>query len=263
MSSTNRLPVVFIGHGNPMNALAATPFTHALADLGVRIPRPKAILCVSAHWWTESTWITAMEQPRTIHDFDGFPQDLFDIQYPAPGSPELALSIQESIAMPRLHPDRDMWGLDHGTWSVLRHMYPQADVPVLQLSLNCRMSMDQHVELGQKLKQWRDQGVLIVGSGNIVHNLRQIAWERDAPPYPWAVDFDAWVKNRIEARDVTAIIKDVHATEAGRVSVPTWDHWLPLLYVLGAANDTDRLEWTYEGIENASISMRTFCFWDE
>lgn len=165
--------------------------------------------------------------------------------------------------MPRLHPDRDMWGLDHGTWSVLRHMYPQADVPVLQLSLNCRMSMDQHVELGQKLKQWRDQGVLIVGSGNIVHNLRQIAWERDAPPYPWAVDFDAWVKNRIEARDVTAIIKDVHATEAGRVSVPTWDHWLPLLYVLGAANDTDRLEWTYEGIENASISMRTFCFWDE
>lgn len=255
-STTDRMPVIFIGHGNPMNALRDTPFTRKLGELGKRLPRPKAILCVSAHWMTEGTWVTHMGRPRTIHDFYGFPQELFDVQYPAPGDPGTAERISKESSDPSIHPDNELWGLDHGTWSVLRHMYPAADVPVVQLSLNLIQGPEFHFALGEKLKYMRREGILIVGSGNIVHNLRRINFADDARPYDWAIEFDAWVKQRLQDGNCKAIVEDARDTEAGRLSIPTPEHWYPLLYTLGAADDGEQLRFEYEGIENASISMR-------
>lgn len=255
-STTDRMPVVFIGHGNPMNAVRDTPFTRELGELGKRLPRPKAVLCVSAHWMTEGTWVTHMGRPKTIHDFYGFPQELFDIQYPAPGDPTTAERISKESSHPSIHPDNELWGLDHGTWSVLRHMYPAADVPVLQLSLNLIQGPEFHFALGEKLKYLRREGILIIGSGNIVHNLRRVNFADNARPFDWAIEFDAWVKQRLQEGNYKAIVEDARDTEAGRLSIPTADHWYPLLYTLGAADDDEPLRFEYEGIENASISMR-------
>jgi 4,5-DOPA dioxygenase extradiol len=250
------MPVLFIGHGNPMNAIRDTPFTRRLKELGERLPRPKAVLCISAHWMTEGRWVTHMQRPRTIHDFYGFPQELFDVRYPAPGDPGLAERISREASNPTIVLDDEIWGLDHGAWSVLMHLYPAADVPVLQLSLDMTEPAAFHFALGEKLKYLRSEGVLIVGSGNIVHNLRRINFADDAPPFDWAVEFDAWVKKRIENGDYRAIVYEARSTEAGRLSIPTLDHWYPLLYTLGAADDGEALRFEYEGIENASISMR-------
>jgi 4,5-DOPA dioxygenase extradiol len=255
-SSAEKMPVLFIGHGNPMNAVRDTPFTRKLHELGKRLPRPKAVLCVSAHWMTEGTWITHMSNPKTIHDFYGFPQELFDIKYPAPGDPVTAERISRESSNPSIHPDNEIWGLDHGTWSVLRHMYPMADVPVLQLSLNMIQGPEFHFALGEKLKHLRREGILIVGSGNIVHNLRRINFADDARPFDWAIEFDAWVKERVQNRDNNAIVHGATKSTAGKLSIPTPDHWYPFLYSLGAADETDALRFEYEGIENASISMR-------
>ncbi len=260
MASPNRMPIVFIGHGNPMNALAKNSFTEVLEELARKIVKPRAILCVSAHWMSEGTWVTHMPEPKTIHDFYGFPKELFEIQYPAPGSPELARRIQSDIAPPRISLDDELWGLDHGTWSVLRHMYPDADVPVLQLSIYMERPSDYHFELGKRLRPLRDQGVLIVGSGNIVHNLRLMDWKEGVAPFDWATEFDEWVKGRIVARDFSAIVENATSTEAGKLSIPSPDHWYPLLYILGAAESNDELRFEYEGIENGSISMRTLSF---
>jgi 4,5-DOPA dioxygenase extradiol len=253
---TERMPVVFIGHGNPMNALRDTPFTRSLQKLGTELPRPKSILCVSAHWMTEGTFVTRMAKPKTIHDFYGFPDELFAVQYPAPGSPKTADHICAEATDPKIHPDNDGWGIDHGTWSVLKHMYPKADIPVLQLSLYMARPPEYHFALGQHLKKLRDEGVLIVGSGNIVHNLRRIDFDDNAAPFDWAVEFDNWVKQKLENRDYAAITRDATQSAAGKMSIPTWDHWYPLLYTLGAAEEKDQLKFEYEGIENASISMR-------
>jgi 4,5-DOPA dioxygenase extradiol len=255
-SSADKMPVLFIGHGNPMNAIRDTPFTRTLHELGKRLPRPKAVLCISAHWMTEGTWITHMSNPKTIHDFYGFPQELFDIQYLAPGDPATAERISRDSSDPSIHPDNEIWGLDHGTWSVLRHMYPAADVPVLQLSLNIIQGPEFHFALGEKLKHLRREGILIVGSGNIVHNLRRINFTDDARPFDWAVEFDAWVKERLQNRDYNAIVHDATQSTAGKLSIPTPDHWYPFLYTLGAADEPDVLRFEHEGIENASISMR-------
>jgi len=257
---STRAPVLFLGHGSPMNALENNAFTRRLADMRELYPNPRAILCVSAHWMTEGTWVTHMAKPKTIHDFYGFPQALFDIQYPAPGSPEIAEHIARTIAAPMIHPDDEMWGLDHGTWSVLRHMFPDAKTPVVQLSLYMAKPAEYHFHLGEQLRALRDQGVLIVGSGNIVHNLRLLQWEPDAKPYSWAEEFDQWVKTKLETRDFKSIVNDARSTQAGQMSVPTLDHWLPLLYVLGASDVTDRLTFEYEEIQNASISMRCLSF---
>lgn len=256
----DRMPVLFIGHGNPMNALADNPFSRALAGLGKTLPKPRAVLCVSAHWMTEGSWVTHMENPRTIHDFYGFPKELFEVQYPAPGDPTIAERIRAEVSDPKIQPDDELWGLDHGTWSVLRHMYPAADVPVLQLSLNIAHPAPYHYELGMKLRGLREQGILILGSGNIVHNLRRIRWEPDAPAYDWAVEFDAWVKERLEAGDHASLVEKALDSEAGRLSIPTPDHWYPFLYALGASDKNDRLRFEYEGIENGSISMRCLSF---
>ena len=260
--SAPRMPVLFIGHGNPMNAIRETPFTRALADLGKGLPRPKAILCVSAHWMTRGTWVTHMQHPKTIHDFFGFPPELFAVEYPAPGDPETAERIVHDSAGardssdPTIQPDDNTWGLDHGTWSVLKHMYPAADVPVIQLSLDMTQGPEFHFALGAKLKTLREAGVLILGSGNIVHNLRRVNFSDDAPPYDWAIEFDEWVKRRLLDRDFRSITRDATQSAAGQLSIPTPDHWYPLLYTLGAAGADEELHFEYEGIENASISMR-------
>lgn len=255
-----RLPVLFLGHGSPMNAIAENNFTRALGALGKRIPRPEAILCVSAHWMTEGSWITHMDHPKTIHDFYGFPQPLFDVQYPAPGRPDIAEAIQQEILSPKLNLDHEMWGLDHGTWSVLKHMYPAADIPVMQLSIYMEQPAEYHFKLGQALRTLRDKGILIVSSGNIVHNLRRIRWEEDAKPYDWALEFDSWVKDKLISRDFTALQKDALKSEAGRLSVPTPDHWYPFLYTIGASDANDEMKFEYEEMQNASISMRCVSF---
>lgn len=255
---TERMPVLFIGHGSPMNAIEINNYTKTLNALGKNLPKPKAILMVSAHWMTEGTYITEMQNPKTIHDFYGFPQKLFDVQYPAPGSPEIAKLVQETVLVPKVHGDKEMWGLDHGTWSVLRHMYPDADIPVMQLSIYMAQPPEYHVKLGQQLSKLRDQGVLILGSGNLVHNLRQIKWEPNAQPFDWAVEFDNWLKEKLVDRDFKAVQNDFHKTKAGQLSVPTLDHYLPLHYILGAADSRDELKFEYEEMQNGSISMRSF-----
>lgn len=254
------LPVLFVGHGSPMNAIADNAFTRTLNSLGHKMERPEAILCISAHWMTEGTWITHMDKPKTIHDFYGFPQALFDIQYPAAGRPDIAAAIQKEIATPHIHLDHEAWGLDHGTWSVLKHMYPNADVPVMQLSLNMHQPPEYHVKLGQELAKLREKGVLILGSGNIVHNLRKIKWENNATPYEWALEFDQWFKQKLIGRDFKALQDDFLKAEAGKLSVPTMDHYYPLLYILGASSPKDELNFEYEELQNGSISMQSFSF---
>ncbi len=254
----DRLPVIFVGHGNPMHAILESNFSRGLTALASRIERPKAILCISAHWMTEGTWVTHMPKPKTIHDFYGFPKPLFDVQYPAPGSPTIAEQISQLIKYPRIQLDDDTWGFDHGTWAILRHMYPDADIPVLQMSLDMNATSDQHFKLGQELRRLREEGVLIVGSGNVVHNLRQFKPEVNATPYPWALEFDEWLKQQLVSRNYDSIINDSMTMRSGQLSSPTPDHWYPLFYVLGASDDRDSLKFEYEGIEHASISMRTF-----
>ena len=255
-----RMPVLFLGHGSPMNAIETNDFTEMLARLGKDIPKPRAILCVSAHWMSEGTWITHMPRPKTIHDFYGFPKPLFDVQYPAKGDVELADQITATIKSPKINADDEQWGYDHGSWSVLRHMYPEADVPLLQLSLYLEQPGPYHLQLGEQLRAFRDQGVLIVGSGNIVHNLRAINWERLSKPHYWAVEFDDWCKEKISKRDFEALAKDVQSFNAGRLSVPSWEHYYPLLYVLGASFEEETAHYEYEGIQNASISMRCLSY---
>lgn len=254
------MPTVFVGHGSPMNALADNKYTHTLKKWAEQNQQPKSILCISAHWQTTGTQVTSSFQPRTIHDFYGFPEELFKVQYPAPGDPPLAFQIAEMIQQPHIALDNGEWGFDHGTWSVLKHMYPKADIPVLQMSLDVNKNPQQHFELGQKLSFLRDRGVLIIGSGNIVHNLRQIKWQADAAAFGWAQDFDNWYKGHLKTMNFIPLIEDFQSTEAGRLSVPTTEHYLPSLYILGASRPTDQSNLVYEEMQNASISMTSFSF---
>jgi 4,5-DOPA dioxygenase extradiol len=256
--NSERMPVFFIGHGSPMNAIDVNPYTKNLNVLGEKIPRPRAILVVSAHWMTEGSWVTEMPNPKTIHDFYGFPQALFDVQYPAPGSPETAQLIRETVQNPKVHGDMEMWGLDHGTWSVLRHLYPKADIPVLQLSLYMEQGPEYHFKLGQELSKLRDKGILILGSGNLVHNLRTIRWEPNAKPFDWALEYDEWLKTKLSEKDFASVLYQFHQTQAGKLSIPTMEHYYPLHYVLGAADPKDELRFEYEEMQNGSISMRSF-----
>jgi 4,5-DOPA dioxygenase extradiol len=259
-SRLQRAPVFFIGHGSPMNALENKSYTERLGQMREIYPNPKAILCVSAHWLTTGTWVTGMAKPKTIHDFYGFPQELFDVQYPAPGSPELAQAVVSAISEPKIQVDVSEWGLDHGTWSVLRHMFPDAKTPVVQLSVAIAMPPDYHYKLGQQLKQLREQGVLIIASGNIVHNLRKISWEADAKAHDWAIEFDERVKSLLIERNASGLLSEFQTTPAGKLSVPTPDHYYPLLYIVGAADEQDKLHFDYEGMQNAAISMRSFSY---
>lgn len=252
-----KMPTLFVGHGSPMNAISENPFTQTLGNIGEKYPRPNAVLCISAHWMTRGTWITQIERPKTIHDFGGFPKELFEVQYPASGSPKLAEQIHKDL--PSIHLDNE-WGLDHGTWAILRKMYPLADIPVVQLSLDMTQGPGYHIKLGEELSKLRESGVLILGSGNIVHNLRRLKWEDNATPYDWAIEFNEWTKNKIIKRDLLSLQKDILNSEAGKLSIPTMDHYYPFLYVLGASSKTDEIHFEYEEIQNGSISMLTVRF---
>jgi len=232
-SPHTRMPAVFVGHGSPMNALEHNAWTEAWADLGRAVPRPRAILMISAHWYIATTAATAMERPRTIHDFAGFPQALFDVQYPAPGAPALAARLAEVLAPVHVLPDHDSWGLDHGAWSVLAHLFPDADVPVVQLSLDAGKSAAEHVALGAALAPLRDEGVLVVASGNVVHNLGLLDWGAPHAATDWNVDFDAAAR-ALMADDPGAIHR-LTGHPAYRLAAPSPDHLIPLYYVAGLA----------------------------
>jgi 4,5-DOPA dioxygenase extradiol len=256
MTNTARMPAVFFGHGSPMNTLEHNRYTDAWRRIGASLPKPKAILCVSAHWMTRGTAVTAMDKPRTIHDFGGFPQALYEVQYPAPGDPALAARVREWLAPVDVQLDRS-WGLDHGTWSVLAHVFPAADVPVVQLSLDATLPPSAHYELATRLAHLRDEGVLIVGSGNVVHNLGRMQWAEDATPYDWATRFNEQVRDWLLARNHQALINFNALGDHARLSVPTPEHYLPLLYVIAQQDDADKVSLPVDGIEYGSIGMLT------
>lgn len=254
VGSAQRMPAVFIGHGSPMNTLEQNRYTEAWRRLGESVPRPKAILAISAHWYTRGTAVTAMARPRTIHDFGGFPKELYAVQYPAPGDPALAARVQELLAPAEIRLD-NAWGLDHGTWSVLAHVFPAADIPVVQLSLDATLTLGLHYELAARLAPLRDKGVLIVGSGNVVHNLARLQWADDAPPYDWAVRFNDKVRGLLTARDHASLINVEALGNDARLSVPTPDHYLRLLYVIAQQDRDEAVSFPVDGIEYGSIGM--------
>jgi 4,5-DOPA dioxygenase extradiol len=257
MTQMPRMPALFIGHGSPMNTLETNGYTEAWSAFGRILPRPKAILTISAHWYFGATAITAMSKPRTIHDFYGFPQALFDFQYPAPGAQDLAKEIVELVKPEWVGLDRDQWGLDHGTWSVLAHLYPEADIPVLQLSINALRPLDYHLALATRLASLRDQGVLILASGNIVHNLRQLKWDAPDFGYDWAERFDAAVIEQL-IQSPGDILR-VAAHRDYDLAVPTPDHFIPLLYLAGlAAEEGVSAEPLVRGCAMGGISMTSF-----
>lgn len=253
--NTSRMPALFLGHGSPMNVLEENSHTLAWRALGKAIPSPKAILAISAHWYTRGTAVTAMGKPRTIHDFGGFPQALFDTQYPAPGSPELAEQIQQLLKPAEVMADTREWGLDHGAWGVLIKMYPDADIPVVQLSVDGTQPAAYHYELGRKLAVLREQGVLIVASGNVVHNLRMVNWKGEASPYPWAESFEQYVRDNLDYQGDNHPLVHFMDHEGAALSNPTPEHFLPLLYILGTWDGKEAISLPTEGIEMGSLSM--------
>lgn len=252
-ASSGRMPVLFVGHGSPMNAIEDNEFNRAWAEMGRALPRPQAILCISAHWQTRGAHVTAMAAPQTIHDFYGFPDELYRQKYPAPGSPELARLVQETVSVP-VGLDQ-AWGLDHGAWSVLLRMFPGADIPVVQLSLDATQPPAQHYALGRALRPLRDRGVMILGSGNIVHNLRLMCWEDRA--YDWATEFDVTAAQLILAGDHAALADYGKLGRAAALSIPTDEHYLPLLYALGAGEDGEPIHFFADRVTYCSISMRS------
>ena len=251
-----RMPAMFIGHGSPMNTLELNDFTDLWQTLGEKLPRPTALLVISAHWFIGATAVTAMPRPRTIHDFYGFPQELFEFEYPAPGAPELAAEVAEVVKPLWVGLDRDQWGLDHGTWSVLTHLYPDADVPVVQLSINALKPPEYHVELGAKLAPFRDQGVMIVASGNVVHNLGRIEWQQPDAAFDWAERFDDAVIRQMADAPGDILKVTEHADYAS--AVPTPDHFIPLLYLAGLAADEGKADPLIQGYSFGSISMTCY-----
>jgi len=253
-----RMPVIFAGHGSPMNALEDNRWSRGFASLADLTPRPEAILAVSAHWYVDGTWLMANAEPRTIHDFWRFPEALHGINYPAPGKPDLARRVRQLLGEERAALNSD-WGFDHGTWSVLRWMYPEADTPVVQLSIDRRLDPRRHFELARSLAELRSEGVLILGSGNIVHNLRDAfgrmrTGSTETPD--WARRYDETVKEILTQRDTEALLSLWPDTEEGRRAHPTPDHWLPLIYAYGATDDRDRARFPTEGFDWGSLSMR-------
>jgi len=255
--SKHRQPAVFIGHGSPMCALEPNRHTAAWSFLGKRLHKPDAILVISAHWLTRGIWLTAMQQPKTIHDFGGFPEALFQIQYPAPGSPALAQRVQSLLRQAVVLEEYE-WGIDHGAWSVLRYLYPNADVPVVQLSLDGSLSANEHYALAKQLVPLRDENILILGSGNIVHNLRLIEWGSDAAPLPWAIEFNQFFMSQILANQHLSLLDWQGAGNAARLSIPTPEHYWPALYPLALQGSGEQVEIISNGIEMGSISMLSF-----
>src|SRR6185437_13272699 len=254
---TRLAPAIFFGHGNPLNAIAHNGYTDAWSSIGQQIPKPKAVLCISAHWYVPETGVTIGTAPQTIHDFGGFPPELYEVQYPAPGEPGLARRAQQLLAPLEVTLD-DSWGLDHGTWSVLRHVYPAADVPVIQLSIDETLPAFRHFEIGRQLAPLREEGILILGSGNLVHNLHAYAWGRHTQvPYDWAVAFEQRARALMLNHDFGPLIDYERLGGDAVLSAPTPDHYLPLLYVLGTWREGDTIGFPTEGVDGGSISMLT------
>ena len=251
---SSKMPALFVGHGSPMNAIEDNEFSSAWTDTGRALPTPTAILCISAHWETAGTCVTAMASPRTIHDFYGFPRALHELRYPAPGSPSLAQRVRASVRTTEVRLDHD-WGLDHGAWSVLCRMFPAAGIPVIQLSLDRTKTAAFHYALGRELRTLRSEGVLILGSGNIVHNLGRIRWQDAA--YDWAAEFDERIKGLILSRDHDAVVRYDQLGRTAQLAVPTNEHFLPLLYILGLQEDHDTVRFFAEKVTLGSISMRS------
>jgi 4,5-DOPA dioxygenase extradiol len=260
--NTNTMPVLFIGHGSPMNAIEDNLFSRKWKELGETLPEPKAILCVSAHWETRGVYVTAMDNPKTIHDFGGFPRELYSVQYPAPGDPGVAAEVIKAVKNVEIAPDQG-WGLDHGTWSILKHMYPEAGIPVIQLSLDPAKPPEFHYELGRSLARFREQGILIIGSGNLVHNLRMVAWERLNEPgfgYDWALEANEKIKKFIVEGDHPSLI---HFRSLGRsfdLAIPTTEHFLPLLYILGLTKENEHPEFFNDAPVAGSLTMTSVIF---
>ena len=257
MNSTENMPVLFLGHGSPMNAIEENEFVVGWREVGKTLPKPNAILCISAHWETRGTYVTAMEKPPTIHDFGGFPQRLFEVEYPAPGSPELAMETQNIVAKTKVGLDQK-WGLDHGCWSVVKHLYPAADVPVIQMSLDYYQSPQFHYDLAKELASLRKKGILIVGSGNIVHNLQRVAWDKmDVPGYAfdWATEANEKMKKYILSGDHQKLINFKSEGRAFDLAIPTPEHFLPLLYILGLKEGNESVHLFNDKSVAGSLSM--------
>lgn len=256
MTQSDRMPALFIGHGSPMNTLESNGFTRAWAGMGRELPRPRAVLVVSAHWYIGATAVTAMARPRTIHDFYGFPPALNEFDYPAPGLPELAAEVAEEVKPTWVGLDHDQWGLDHGTWSVLAHLYPEADVPVVQLSIDALKPLDYHLELGAKLAGLRERGVMILSSGNVVHNLREVQWRDPTHAFDWNQRFDAATEQQL-AEDPGAVLRLLDHPDYAR-AVPTPDHFVPLLYTAGLAAAGEGARAMVRGYAMGSLSMTCY-----
>jgi len=256
------MPVLFIGHGSPINVIQENSFTKSLAQLGKSLPKPEAIMVISAHWLTDGTYVTCMAKPRTIHDFYGFPEELYRINYSSPGAPGHARAVTQLIKGVQCDTN---WGLDHASWGILKHMYPKANIPVFEMSLDYSFNdwdpkpLRHHYRLGSQLSELRSKGIMIIGSGNIVHNLRLINFERmDAKPFDWAVEFDQRVKQNLIERRHEELLNCESMGEAAPYAVPTLDHYLPMVYVISLQAKGEHITFTYEGFQNASISMRCF-----
>ncbi|SHF21628.1 4,5-DOPA-extradiol-dioxygenase [Chryseobacterium takakiae] len=256
-SNTEKMPILFLGHGSPMNAVEENQFVQGFRKAALEIPKPNAILCISAHWLTNGTKVTAMSMPRTIHDFGGFPQVLFDVQYPAPGSPELAREAAE-LLKPILVEEDHSWGLDHGAWSVIKHMYPEADIPVIQMSIDYSKPPQYHFDLAQKLNKLREKGILIIGSGNIIHNLRLIDWRNIntvGAGWDWAIEAREKTNNWLLDGNFKNIIDYQNQGISLQYSVPTPDHYLPLIYILGLKTSSEELSLFNDELIGGSLSM--------
>jgi 4,5-DOPA dioxygenase extradiol len=256
------MPALFIGHGSPMNAIEDNAFRRAWqalgAEFGQSLPRPSLILCISAHWLTNGWRLTGMAQPRTIHDFGGFPRELFAQQYPAPGAPDAAAAISGGLREPPVGIDDGEWGLDHGAWSVLKPMFPAADIPVIQLSMDYSRPPQEHFALGRQLRALRERGVLVVGSGNVVHNLRAMRWGApDGQAYDWAVEFDEVTKAKVAQGDLPGLARFQDMGQVAQLAHPTYDHYLPLLYAAGAAEPGEPVRFFNDSFQGASIAMRS------
>lgn len=256
-SNTEKMPVLFLGHGSPMNAIEENQFVTGFRNVAKTLPKPNAILCVSAHWFTKGTKVTAMEMPETIHDFGGFPQELFNVQYPAKGSPELA-QITHELLLPTPVELDDKWGLDHGAWSVIKHLYPNADIPIIQLSIDYTKSAQYHFELAQKLQALRNKGILIIGSGNIVHNLRLVDFanfDRDNYGYDWAIEARETVNNYLIDGNYQPLIEYEKQSTAVQMAIPSPDHYLPLIYTLGLQQKGENISLFNDKLVAGSLSM--------
>ncbi len=256
-AKSEKMPALFLGHGSPMNAIEENEFVAGFRKIAKTIPTPTAILCISAHWETPGTFVTTAEFPKTIHDFGGFPKALFDVQYPAPGSPELANDVKNLIKKTEVGLD-DKWGLDHGAWSVIKHLYPDANIPVIQMSIDYRQSPQYHYELAQELKSLRHKGVLIIGSGNMVHNLGLVAWNRlndEEYGYDWAIEASTKMKDFIMNGDHQSLIKFKSMGKAFDLAIPTPEHYLPLIYSLALQDSKDKIELFNDKAIAGSLTM--------